>query len=230
MVASPREQAREQTMRDIVRLGREQLAQIGPAGLSLRAVARDLGVVSSAVYRYVKSRDELLTLLVVDAYNELGDAVDGALAKVADGTPRERHFAVGRAVRHWALAEPARFGLIFGTPVPGYAAPADVTNEPGTRVIVALLGILEQAHRAGQLEASALAALPQSLRVDLDAIRAEYGLTVDAEHLAVAALVWTSMVGAVTFEVFDQFGSDTFTDPAALYEIHLALLAGLLGF
>ena len=76
---TPRELARERTMAEIMRLGREQLASQGAAALSLRAVAKDLGIVSSAVYRYVSSRDELLTLLVVEAYTELGDAVDAAL-------------------------------------------------------------------------------------------------------------------------------------------------------
>src|ERR687897_2150882 len=89
---SPRARARVRTIRDIVRIGREHLATEGAAALSLRAVARDLGLVSSAVYRYVASRDELLTLLVVDGYDELGDAVDAALA------PVDRDDHVGRVV------------------------------------------------------------------------------------------------------------------------------------
>ena len=76
---TPRELARARTIAQIVQLGREHLALHGAAALSLRAVARDLGVVSSAVYRYVESRDELLTLLLIDAYGELGDAVDAAV-------------------------------------------------------------------------------------------------------------------------------------------------------
>ncbi len=85
---TPRERARAQTIADIVRLGREHLAAHGAAALSLRAVARDLGVVSSAVYRYVANRDELLTLLLVDAYNDLGDAVDAAVNARLSGTSR----------------------------------------------------------------------------------------------------------------------------------------------
>jgi AcrR family transcriptional regulator len=95
-------------MRDIVRIGRAHLATEGAAALSLRAVARDLGVVSSAVYRYVGSRDELLTLLVVDGYDELGDAVDAALERVDRTDHVGRLVAIARATRTWALAEPAR--------------------------------------------------------------------------------------------------------------------------
>ena len=79
---TPRQRARAQTLQDITRIGRTHLATEGAAALSVRAVARDLGVVSSAIYRYVRSRDDLLTLLVVDGYNELGDAVDAAEAQV----------------------------------------------------------------------------------------------------------------------------------------------------
>ena len=118
-------------MRDIVRIGRAHLATDGAAALSLRAVARDLGVVSSAVYRYVASRDELLTLLVVDGYDELGDAVDAALAQVDRADHAGRMVAIGRAVRAWALAEPATYALLFGSPVPGYEAPAERTTGPG---------------------------------------------------------------------------------------------------
>ena len=94
---TPRERARAQTVADIIRLGREHLALHGAAALSLRAVARDLGVVSSAVYRYVESREELLTLLLVDAYNELGDEVDAAVGRGArKTTSRGRFTALGR--------------------------------------------------------------------------------------------------------------------------------------
>lgn len=138
MTGTPRARARRQTMADILRIGREHLATHGAAALSLRAVARDLGVVSSAVYRYVASRDELLTLLVVDGYTELADTVDDALADVAVDAHAEQFRVLGRAVRTWALREPARYALLFGSPVPGYHAPAEQTTGPGTRVVVRL--------------------------------------------------------------------------------------------
>ena len=138
-------------MDDITRIGRQHLAEYGAAALSLRAVARDLGVVSSAVYRYVKSRDELLTLLVVNGYDELGDAVETALADVPRGDHRDRFLTYGRAIRAWALAEPATYALLYGAPVPGYHAPADQTTEPGTRLARALLHIAEDARADGAL-------------------------------------------------------------------------------
>ena len=136
---TPRQRARAQTLEDITRIGRRHLATEGAAALSVRAVARDLGVVSSAIYRYVRSRDDLLTLLLVDGYNDLGDAVDEAAGAVAADDFRGRFLAIGRAVRTWALREPATYALLFGSPVPGYRAPSDQTTGPGTRVITALV-------------------------------------------------------------------------------------------
>src|ERR1700709_2157023 len=96
---TPRSRARAQTFAEITRIGREHLASEGAAALSVRAVARDLGVVSSAIYRYVKSRDDLLTLLVVDGYDELGDAVDEAEGKLGREDFRGRFLGIGRTGR-----------------------------------------------------------------------------------------------------------------------------------
>lgn len=229
MTTTPRERARAQTLRDITRIGREHLAVHGAAALSLRAVARDLGVVSSAVYRYVKSRDELLTLLVVDGYDELGDAVDAALTKVEPSDFRARFLAVGRAVRAWGLAEPATYSLLFGSPVPGYAAPAERTTGPGTRVIVALVGIWSDAWAAGRVTLPTSASVPPELAVDLDAIREQFAIDTPDPLIARGVLAWAGLFGCVSFELFGQYGPDTFTDPHALFEHQLAVLADLVG-
>ncbi|MGI9210835.1 MAG: TetR/AcrR family transcriptional regulator [Rhodococcus sp. (in: high G+C Gram-positive bacteria)] len=217
-------------MADIVAIGREHLAAGGAEALSLRAVARDLGVVSSAVYRYVASRDELLTLLVIDAYDELGDAVDAAVDAVDAADHRARFFALGRAVRAWARAEPARYGLIFGTPVPGYHAPAERTTQPGTRVVLTLVRILVEAHRAGALDEATEVRTAAGLVGDLDRIRAEISADLPDDVLARGLFVWPALFGAVSFEVFGQYGTDTFTDPESLFDHHLALLARTAGF
>ncbi|MDO2380066.1 TetR/AcrR family transcriptional regulator [Rhodococcus ruber] len=229
MTGTPRARARRQTMADILRIGREHLATHGAAALSLRAVARDLGVVSSAVYRYVASRDELLTLLVVDGYTELADTVDDALADVAVDAHAEQFRVLGRAVRTWALREPARYALLFGSPVPGYHAPAEQTTGPGTRVVVRLVRILDAAYAAGALRVPATVAVPDSLTTDLGRIRAALGSGVPDAALARGVLVWAALFGAVNFEVFGQYGTDSFTDPEQLFDHHLAVLAETAG-
>lgn len=116
--------------------------------MSLRAIARELGMVSSAVYRYVASRDDLLTLLLVDAYTELADAVEGAQGE-ADGWRAQVH-SIAHAARAWAVAAPASWALLYGSPVPGYQAPADRTVGPGTRVIAALFRAVAAGIDAGR--------------------------------------------------------------------------------
>lgn len=216
-------------MLEIVRIGRSHLAIHGAAGLSLRAVARDLGVVSSAVYRYVKNRDELLTLLVVDGYNALGDAVDRRVAEVVHDDPAAQFQALGRAVREWALAEPARYGLLFGSPVPGYEAPAAQTTGPGTRVIVRLAQLLDDAHRAGKLQEPVSGDVPVSLHGDFAAIREQMGFDAPDTVMARGVLAWAALFGAVNFEVFGQYGTSTFSEPAVLFESHLSMLAAMAG-
>jgi len=227
---TPRARARARTMEDIVRIGREHLAIHGAAALSLRAVARDLGVVSSAVYRYVRSRDELLTLLVVDGYSELADAVDAALA-VAPDDPLQRFRAVGWALREWGVAEPARYGLLYGTPVPGYEAPAEQTVAPGIRVMATLLQISEMAYRTGALTApDPVPPVSDALTGDLGRIRDEMGITTPDWVLIRAISVWSGLIGAVSAEVFEMFGADSFADPAEVFEHQLGNLAAMLGF
>ena len=216
-------------MRDIVRIGRAHLATDGAAALSLRAVARELGVVSSAVYRYVGSRDELLTLLVVDGYDELGDEVDAALAKVDRSDHAGRMAAIGRAVRAWALAEPATYALLFGSPVPGYEAPAERTTEPGTRVIRRLVEVWEDAWVAGAVAVPDETVAPRRLGRDLARIRREMGITAPDALVARGMLAWASLFGCVSFEVFGQYGPDTFAAVDDLFERQLELLADTTG-
>ena len=144
-----RERARAEIMREILDTGRAHLARDGAASLSLRAVARDLGMVSSAVYRYVPNRDALLTMLIIDAYDGMGAAVEKAEHAVARADYLGRFLAACHGVRTWALAHPQEYALVYGSPVPGYAAPQD-TIGPASRVPVVLLTILADLQATGR--------------------------------------------------------------------------------
>jgi AcrR family transcriptional regulator len=224
-----RQDSREHIERQIVELGRRHLITHGAAGLSLRAIARDLGMVSSAVYRYVASRDDLLTLLLVDAYSELADAVDTARVDAggagAQSDWRAQLRAVARAVRRWAVAEPARWALLYGSPVPGYHAPADLTVGPGTRVAGALFSVVDVGIAAGDITSSTLtSAVPPPTAADFDGIRSEFGFTGDDSVVMRCLLTWAALVGAVSLEVFGQYGADTLSDPAVVFDGQIALL------
>src|SRR5215467_9079408 len=109
-----RERARAEITAELLDAGRRHLATEGAAALSLRAIARDLGMASSAVYRYVASRDDLLTRLIIDAYNSLGSAAESAESPVDRADLAGRWSAVCHAARSWALANPNEWALIYG--------------------------------------------------------------------------------------------------------------------
>src|SRR5579863_1807744 len=158
--ATVRERARAELSREIKEEARRQLAASGADGLSLRAVAKELGMVSSALYRYYPSRDDLLTVLIIDAYDALGAAAESAAAgdSAAGGTAaggqaapaRARWVATCHAVRGWAVANPHEYALIYGSPVPGYRAP-EATIGPAARVPLAFAGLLGEALARGEL-------------------------------------------------------------------------------
>ncbi len=214
-----RARRREDVTARILATGRQHLARHGAAGLSLRAVTRDLGMVSSAVYRYVANRDELLTLLLVDAYGAQADAVQAAVGSATDQRWSERLVVAAHAFRAWAVTEPSRYALLYGSPVPGYAAPPEVTMEPGTRVIGLVLALVAEGVARGDVpDRPAPHAPPDPLAGDLRVVGAEAGLAADPAVLSRALLVWATIVGGTSLEVFGQYGADTFRDARQAFD------------
>lgn len=224
-----RQESREQIEGRIIELGRRHLVDHGAAGLSLRAIARDLGMVSSAVYRYVSNRDELLTLLLVDAYSDLADAVDAARAAREDPAElwSEDVLAIARAVRRWAVAHPARWALLYGSPVPGYHAPPERTVGVGTRVVAAFFDAIAAGIATGDVRLTN-DVVAQPMSSDFERIRQEFGFPGDDHVIAKCFLLWATVVGAISLEVFGQYGADTLTDPEAVFDTQVRLLVGLL--
>ncbi|GGV40161.1 TetR family transcriptional regulator [Streptomyces longisporoflavus] len=206
---------------------RRQLAADGAAKLSLRAVARELGMVSSALYRYFPSRDDLLTALIIDAYDSLGAAVEEAHAEVAAAGPVRRWTVACEAVRSWGLDHPHEYALIYGSPVPGYSAPV-TTIQAAARVGLLLVGIVRDAHRGRGV---AVRPLPDTLRAEAERIGGD--LAPDLPPAVTMALVaaWAQLFGLVGFEVFGQFNR-VVEDRSAFFSYAITQLAhsvGLLG-
>ena len=196
-----RERARLEVTAEIKRVARDQLAAEGASALSLRAVAREVGMVSSAVYRYFPSRDELLTALIIDAYTSVGERAIAAESEVRRADLMGRWLAVARAVRTWARQSPHEYGLIFGTPVPGYAAPRD-TVDPAAIIPQLLLQILVESTAAGRPVAWRDRPIPRAVRSDLRALRADAQLALDDDQLIQAIMAWTQLIGVISFELF----------------------------
>lgn len=202
MAGTPRAVAREQMNAAILDIGRKQLAEVGPAALSLRAVAREIGVASSAVYRYVESRDELLTRLIVAGYNALGDAVEAAEGSRRRTDLRGRWRTACSALRAWAKQNPHEWALIYGSPVPGYAAPEE-TIEPAARVAVVLLKIIADA--GGESAEQSSEVRPVALRKQLEAMAELMESAVTPGQMAAATEAWTTLIGTISMELFGHY-------------------------
>lgn len=202
-VRGARERARIEVTAAIKDEARRRLAAEGAAKLSLRAVARELGMVSSALYRYFPSRDELLTALIIDAYDSVGAAAEQADARAleASAPPRARWIAVCEAVRAWALEHPHEYALIYGSPVPGYSAPQDTVG-PASRVGNTLIAVLRSAYEGRGL---ALPPLPAALRPEAARMTADFAQGLPPEVTAALVAAWAQLVGLVSFELFGQF-------------------------
>lgn len=149
---SRRARQRQATVEEIKTLARQQLADAGPGALSLRAIARQMGTASSALYRYFASYDDLIGALCADAYDSVADALAMARDAQPAGNHAQQWLAICHAYRRWSLDNPADFALIFGTPIPGYQASPEVTSESAGRFTAVALETYLSAVEAGSAD------------------------------------------------------------------------------
>jgi AcrR family transcriptional regulator len=224
-VLNAHQRARALVIADIVTEARRQLATQGASALSLRAVARELGMASSAMYRYVPSRDELLTILITQAYDALGEVTEAAAATGGDAVHRWR--GVCRAIRGWALDHPQEYALLYGSPVPGYHAP-DATTGPASRVTLVLTALLADAHRTGHLRVPRDEPLPAALAADVEQLARTTAPQVPPPIVARALVAWALLFGQISFELFGRF-TGVVHDTDALFDHAVTVTADLLG-
>jgi AcrR family transcriptional regulator len=216
---SVRARVRQALTTEILDAARRHLAQEGAAALSLRSVARDLGMAPSALYRYFDGRDALLSALILSAYEALAEAAEAAAegAHQVEGSDAQRWQAVPRALRAWALSHPHEWGLVFGSPVPGYQAPED-TVAPYARIATALLRPVVEASHAGRLRSPEPSRhLPDALRDAVAPVREALLPDLEAETVIAALEAWTTMIGAISLEVFGHW-RNTVLDPGLFFE------------
>jgi AcrR family transcriptional regulator len=212
-----RERYRAQVRDEVKQAALRQLAESGPAGLSISAIGKQLGVSGPALYRYFASRDELLTELVIDAYHDLAHALTDAARHAPGLHPRARLEDIARAYRSWALAQPHRYRLLFGPPLPGYNAHAQRLVEAAQASMNVLLGVLrELGDRTGNPPAEPLAS-------QLLALARTYGPGVDAAIALRAIIIWSRLHGLVSLEIAGNFASMDI-DPGHLFEAELVTL------
>lgn len=214
-----RERYRAQVRGEVKEAALGQLAESGPAGLSVSAIGKQLGVSGPALYRYFASRDELLTELVIDAYDDLADALRAAAGQPAGPEPRSRFDALARAYRSWALAQPHRYRLLFGPPLPDYDAHAQRLVDASQAAMNQLLGVLRE------LGDRTAPAPPQPLASQLTAWALVHDPGISPSTALRAVLIWSRLHGLVSLEIAGNFASMGI-DPDQVFEAQLGALTG----
>jgi AcrR family transcriptional regulator len=224
---SRRERLRAETTEEITATALALLAEGGPDAVTLRAIAREMGMTAGAIYGYFPTRDDLINRLITDVYTSLVDAVEAARDACPPGDAGGRIVAWGRALREWAVANPAGFRLIYGDGVPGYRPrEGGVAIEPAHRACMGLTQLVTAVwpRAAPHQPAAEWSDFAPELVAE---VRREFpGLPPAAIGLALR--VWGRMHGLVALEVYGHLGGQA-TDPAKLYEVELRDLVRSLG-
>jgi AcrR family transcriptional regulator len=194
----------------------KQIAEFGASALNLRAIARELGITAPAIYNYFPSRDVLVTALIVDAFNSLADSQEAAVAIHPVNNLSERLSALGLAYRLWAVTYPQRYMLIFGTPIPNYHAPEEITVPAATRALVPLIGAIQALFASGRLQVDRAAAPTPRLESMLKA----WQVSADGIHpevLYLALVIWSRVHGLVMLEITNQI-PPMIDEPAEVFQ------------
>lgn len=231
MVRPKREEAlgRNEMVERIKAAARQQMAERGTAGLTLRGVARELEITAPAIYNYFPRLDDLITALIVDAFSALAEAVREAEAGVESERAADRIEAMALAYRAWAVAHPVDFQLIYGNPIPGYVAPAEITTPLALSAFLGMFRWYMQAYASGQLRVPPEHARPPK---EIDAVLArlqqDSGAEVPAEVAALLASSWARIHGLVMLELFEHI-QPLVGDPAEFYRYEVRALLERLG-
>jgi AcrR family transcriptional regulator len=178
----------------------KQIAEFGAPALSLRAIARALKISAPAIYNYFPDRDALVTALIIDAFTSFGDWQLEARNTVSTDDSRKKLQAIGLAYRNWAHTYPQRYQLIFGTPIPGYEAPAKKVFPSSARSISALFSVVEELRAAGKLSTESVPTVNEKYRAYYDQWR-KYSGDVNPLSLFVAMIIWARVHGIVSLEI-----------------------------
>jgi AcrR family transcriptional regulator len=230
MTQTRRERLREETAAEIKQVARRQMAEEGAAALSLRAIAREMGLTAPALYRYYPNRDALVTALIVEAYINLGDAMEAAEAKAAATDYDGRWQRLAIAYRDWALAHREDYNLIYGTPIPGYDAPRDQTILPAGRILILIGQLLGDAWDAGRLQ---LASGYGRLSAELEQAADELRPYLPQANVPTAAIILTLVLlgqlhGLVWGELYEHFPPGL-AESGELFQVEIGAISHRLG-
>jgi AcrR family transcriptional regulator len=199
-----RQKQRAAVNEEIKEVARRLMVEQGTAGVSLRAIARQMDMSAPALYHYFANREALITALIVDAFNALADHVEQAREAAGSRPLGERLMAVLLAYRQWALANPVDFELIYGNPIPGYDAPQEVTAPAAARGLAALAELIAEVGQGRGPAAEEYQVIPPELEPFFQALQKREGYDAPLLALYLAAVAWSRVHGILMLELVNQ--------------------------
>lgn len=226
----PRRDAAHLNLAETIKsVARQQMSQHGTAGLALRAISRELGITAPAIYHYYPRLDDLITALIVDAFQSLADAMHDAARSVAGDAYGARIRAMSLAYRAWAISHAVDFQLIYGNPIPGYAAPSEVTAPLARRPFLELFETFLAAWQHDELKIpAAYVQVPSAISAHMASWAQQIGLDLPAPLFCLLAVGWARLHGMIMLELFHHL-QPMVGDPAALYLFELDAFLIMLG-
>jgi AcrR family transcriptional regulator len=228
--ATRRARQRQATVAEIKALARAQLADGGAGAVNLRAIAREMGTTSSALFRYFGSHADLISALLADAYAALADAVAAAVDARPEDDHAGRWAALCQAYRDWSLASPAEFALTHGTPVPGYQAPMEATGPAAARTITTALRVYTAAVAAGAAD-PARSTVPAGLETGplWQAILHDQAQAYQPRLAGIILTAWACIIGYLSAEIFGSLTA-LITDTGPLYLAQIRAVMASMGY
>ena len=229
-----RERQHEATSEEIKHVARQQMQEQGTAGISLRAIANQMDLTAPALYRYYANRDELITALILDAYNALADALVESRKTHIERSYGEQMFAMLMRYRNWAKEHHTEFTLIAGNPIPGYHAPFEVTQPAAQRAFIPFLMTLQAAWEQGQLHIpQEYSHLPEHMNTELVGWRSHLSkfiehLDLPTPFLCIILLTWGKIHGLIFLQLYEHLQA-IIADTEELYKTDVLVLLHRLG-
>lgn len=218
-MAQTRREKQHEAIRDEIKdVARRLMAEHGTAGISIRMIAREMGLTAPALYHYFSSRDELITDLILDAFNALADAMQEAGERAAEQPIRERLTQILLEYRRWALEHPIDFQLIYGNPIPGYEAPSELTSPAASRAFAVLMPLIAQLPER-------FSAVPPTVQQHLIEMLERDGYHVPIEVFYEGVVGWSRLHGIIMLELFHHL-QPVVGDVEAFYRAEIENMLG----
>jgi|SRR5579859_2180500 len=230
-----RDRLRAATRDEILQTARALLLRDGPTAMSLRAIAREMGMTAPGLYRYFGSLEELVRNVAADIFTELATDVDQAIHAVGEAPDSDiehltaKVIAACRAFRLWALRHPGEFSLVFGVPLPGIDdGRHDIAEECALRFAGIYLGLVAKLWQWHPFPVPDPGQIDPQLLTQLDRYKETFGTSLPPGVILTFLRCWTLLYGSVAMEIFGHL-SFALEDPSPLFEYTLLDMAALVG-